>query len=146
MWNFCLRHSYHDLNQKVSNRCSKSPWPGGSARDARGGTESNEGQGITETHRMRSGRMKGEVGLEDRIIGRWDIEANRRGRKENSYCVPRMVSIGGGGNKEGDAEGEIGGGGGGREKKKSTSFKSLGACDQLVEACESLGWKTLNSI
>jgi hypothetical protein len=57
-----------------------------------------------------------------------------------------MVSIGGGGNKEGDAEGEIGGGGGGREKKKSTSFKSLGACDQLVEACESLGWKTLNSI
>ncbi|KAH8963447.1 hypothetical protein BDL97_04G011300 [Sphagnum fallax] len=60
-----------------------------------------------------------------------------------------MVSVGGGGEKEGDAEGETGGGGGGgggREEKKPASFRSLGVCDQLAEACESLGWKTPTSI
>ncbi|KAH9564198.1 hypothetical protein CY35_04G012800 [Sphagnum magellanicum] len=57
-----------------------------------------------------------------------------------------MVSVGGGGDKEGDAEGETGGGGGGREEKKPASFRSLGVCDQLAEACESLGWKTPTSI
>ncbi|CAM6046944.1 unnamed protein product [Sphagnum compactum] len=56
-----------------------------------------------------------------------------------------MVSVGGGGDKEGDAEGETGGGGG-REEKKPASFRSLGVCDQLAEACESLGWKTPTSI
>ncbi len=73
------------------------------------------------------------------------IEADRRGREEKSYCIPRMVSVGGGGDKEGDAEGETGGGGG-REEKKPASFRSLGVCDQLAEACESLGWKTPTSI
>ncbi|CAK9222374.1 unnamed protein product [Sphagnum troendelagicum] len=58
-----------------------------------------------------------------------------------------MVSVGGGGDKEGDVEGETGGGGGeGREEKKPASFRSLGVCDQLAEACESLGWKTPTSI
>jgi ATP-dependent RNA helicase DDX47/RRP3 len=56
-----------------------------------------------------------------------------------------MVSVGGGGDKEGDAEGGTGGGGG-REEKKPASFRSLGVCDQLAEACESLGWKTPTSI
>ncbi|CAM6039244.1 unnamed protein product [Sphagnum compactum] len=57
-----------------------------------------------------------------------------------------MVSVGGGGDKEGDAEGETGGGVGGTEEKKPASFRSLGVCDQLAEACESLGWKTPTSI
>ncbi|CAK9874093.1 unnamed protein product [Sphagnum jensenii] len=56
-----------------------------------------------------------------------------------------MVSVGGGGDKEGDAEGETGGGGG-REEKKPASFRNLGVCDQLADACESLGWKTPTSI